>query len=792
MMTAVLSIGMGLLFYSSDNEAEVPRNTAIVSKSKADALVQICINDKCGYINGHGKIIIPPRFGWSVEAVENGDFAANGLAVVEENGKWGYINIKGEMVISPKFDWSGGFSANGFAQIRENDKYGLINAKGDILIMPMFEGVRDFASNGLAMVENNEKYGYINTHGDLVVPTKYEFANNFAANGLALVKENGKWGFINAKGEMVISTGFESASSFSANGLALIRNSSGKYGYINAKGEVVIQPQFEDAKDFGTNGLAWITQNKKVGFINENGEIVIPANFDSEHVYWNFYFFDTNGLARVKKDKKYGYINTKGEVVVPITFETTWGFSSNGLAVVGDNGKYGYVNIQGELMIPLKFDEARSFNINGLAAVKENGKWGFINTKGKMVTPFKFDEVSDFEANGLVRVVKNGKSSFINAKGHTVVTIDRVCDVEVLKNSRGKILWPQKTSAQICEARSKPENTAETAEQSGIAFSHGDWELTCDNILTCRMEGATEGVGSVLITRAAGPNAPLHGEVTLADIDEEAANPLPPSLTLLVGGKNKGQLRYPGGEGGSYPLTQTQTQALLAGARTDKEIVFKGGKEPFVLFGNGISAVMLKMDEFQGRIDTSGALIRKGKKSENSVRAPVPKPVIKAAKVSDKPARDLTASEVQAIEPLLWKSKGEMCDLHEPERKKDFENGEALKFTLTPLDERHVLISTWCLMAAYQGTNAYWIVDAELKNPPKFLMEEVNLEYEKGVLSSSAKGRGVGDCWGGSTWVWDGAEFRLSQEWTSGSCSGIRAGGTWNIPTYVTEVKPAE
>jgi len=199
-------------------------------------------------------------------------------------------------------------------------------------------------------------------------------------------------------------------------------------------------------------------------------------------------------------------------------------------------------------------------------------------------------------------------------------------------------------------------------------FQHGVWAIWCDNTLTCRMEGASDYEGSVLITRAAGSNAPLHGKVTLADdnVGNTSGATLPPFLTLWIDGKNMGQLK-PLDEI-DYHLTQAQVHALLAAAKADKKVEFVGGEKPFVLSGNGVSAVMLKMDDVQGRIGTPRALIRKGNKPEESVRA-IPVPVIRAAKVSDKPARELTADEVQAIESLLWKSMGGICSRHDPERK---------------------------------------------------------------------------------------------------------------------------
>jgi hypothetical protein len=40
--------------------------------------------------------------------------------------------------------------------------------------------------------------------------------------------------------------------------------------------------------------------------------------------------------------------------------------------------------------------------------------------------------------------------------------------------------------------------------------------------------------------------------------------------------------------------------------------------------------------------------------------------------------------------------------------------------------------------------------------------------------------------------VWDGEAFRRSSEGTTGLCRGIRAGGAWELPEFVAEVKAAK
>jgi hypothetical protein len=252
---------------------------------------------------------------------------------------------------------------------------------------------------------------------------------------------------------------------------------------------------------------------------------------------------------------------------------------------------------------------------------------------------------------------------------------------------------------------------AAAGEEAGISFEHGDWEIVCDNTRTCRMAGYSsvdandDERGSVLITRVAGPNAPLKGAVTLADYD---AQENPSVLTLWIDGQSQGKLNLREKEP-VYPLTLAQIRALLVATRNDKEVKFAGGAKSFTLSGAGVSAVLLKMDEFQGRIGTPGALIRKGEEPEESVLPPLPMPVIRAVKVSNALPRALTVSETAVLKPLLLKSKGteegRECAFDDPE------SGEVANFDLTPLDTRHVLISALCWRGAYNWSYAYWVMD---------------------------------------------------------------------------------
>lgn len=326
------------------------------------------------------------------------------------------------------------------------------------------------------------------------------------------------------------------------------------------------------------------------------------------------------------------------------------------------------------------------------------------------------------------------------------------------------------------------------AQESGASFSHKDWEVVCDNTLTCRAAGysAEEGTGgSVLLTRQAGAGTAVSGKVMLSEIDAESDAPVP-RLTLWINDQPVGEVKSV--KDGDGLLSDKQTRDIIAAVKGSGKVEFKGGPDPFVLSGEGAYAVLLKMDDVQGRIGTPGALTKKGDKPESRVKAAVPAPVIHQIKTEKAQERPLTAPELAVLKPKLLAtlSKDDWCDRIQPS-----EEQEAETISLTPLDNAHSLISALCWRAAYNEGYGYWMVDSKLAGKPE-LITVSGSDYGDGVIFMSQKGRGLGDCWGSASWIWDGETFRKSREATTGMCRYLRLGGTWDLPTWVTDVKPAK
>ena len=327
----------------------------------------------------------------------------------------------------------------------------------------------------------------------------------------------------------------------------------------------------------------------------------------------------------------------------------------------------------------------------------------------------------------------------------------------------------------------------------GFEKNYQDWDLICDNTGTCNMAGYQEGDGSehpvsILFTRSAGEQTPVTAQLAL--LPDELGNK---TAEIILNGQSLGTIQN-FSEEGIAKLSEKQTTELLTALKgnADIEVVFGEFKEK--VSDKGAAAAMLKMDEFQQRLNTPSALIRQGQE-KHAVLAPQAAPKIEAVSVNNRQTTELKRGEKQfdAVLALLRKSnrtnknsENYCYALH----KDDVWNEQ---ITLYPLTKGKVLAEAICLAGAYQSTYYYAILDEKLTKIEQVLANQYNYaDYDKNThvlkVEGSFKGRGIGDCWAGQEAVWNGKTFIRTEEHTSGSCKGF-AGGAWGgLPTFVSEI----
>lgn len=329
---------------------------------------------------------------------------------------------------------------------------------------------------------------------------------------------------------------------------------------------------------------------------------------------------------------------------------------------------------------------------------------------------------------------------------------------------------------------------AERQTKNSLSFSHKDWSVDCDNTRTCRVTGyqrdADEMLVSVLLTRHAGANQAVSAQVQIGE--NEQIKKMPSSLRLRINGENLGNVSL-APETAIGDLEAKQVAALLAVLGKKAEITWSAGKQTWELSDEGAAAVLLKMDEFQGRLGTVGALLRKGNQDESKVLPALPAPQIPAVATSSAKLVPLTVAQQNTLkaELIATVKDGDLCpNLSMPEL------GQTQALEFAPLSANKRVVTTSCWSAAYNFGTGVWIINHQAPFAPVLVTADAS-EYSKGKITSAQKGRGLGDCWGRSEKVWNGKQFVDSHISNTGLCKGF-PGGAWELPTLVSEIIPAK
>lgn len=342
-------------------------------------------------------------------------------------------------------------------------------------------------------------------------------------------------------------------------------------------------------------------------------------------------------------------------------------------------------------------------------------------------------------------------------------------------------------------------------------YTKDDWQLVCDNTLTCRVAGYSgedsfDKPATILIT-AVPKRIPPKVEVKLSPPLNSADKP---DIELWLNDKFYGQLTVnsDSSDGDVYQLNRKQNQALLRQAKQNTKIeivaVSKVGSTRWQVSDKGMSAVLLKLDDVQGRVGTPLALVSQNHRDKQVPKSAVIKPIIhKAFAFSGKKQTTLAPAKLNYFNSNIRKwinldsknlmgAQDEMgsCELANPKSEqyqffKQYDSNR-LGWTFIQVNSAHTLASHLCWSGAYNMGYGYWLID-NAKPSQLQLITTSGSEYSKGEIWAAHKGRGIGDCWEQNQWVWNGKSFVVAAETTTGMCRGF-AGGAWQLPTYVSEI----
>jgi hypothetical protein len=307
------------------------------------------------------------------------------LLPIRVDNKCGYINLRGEIVVPCQYRSACKF-AEGLAAACvhfdfDNDRHEVMVIDYNLKEVGRLtcQNWGDF-SEGLMFFERDDKYGYINSRAQVAIPPSFDNAGDFV-NGLA-------WASVQL--DVTWRPGVVDQPE----------------GFINRKGEWVVPAQYARLWPFekGERLTAFMLANNKWGLLDREGRIMVDARFDS--LGWPSGGMLSAGV-RMVDHLDHGIINDRGEWLVEPRWDDCDGGFSEDLMSAAIDGNWGLVDREGEWVIKPQYTNARRFS-EGLCGVYVGGqrdcdyalfggKYGFIDKLGEMVIEPRWDIVSEFE-----------------------------------------------------------------------------------------------------------------------------------------------------------------------------------------------------------------------------------------------------------------------------------------------------------------------------------------------------------------------------------------------------------
>ncbi len=356
------------------------------------------------------------------------------LYMVKANNKWGYINRKGEMVIEPIYEnccyhryedscCSRIIWPDALGVVKQNGKYGAINANGDLKLKCNYDFLDQY-HNSLLIARSGNKYGILDKNSDTIFP--FIFDNQFIScnSKTGQGQINGKYYLLDFENKTKKETNFDKISYF-VEGLAAVKKGE-NFGYINQMGNLVIDVIYQNVWPFN-KGLAAVKQNYQWGFIDTTGKFVIEPQFDETEGFDLF----SGKYAIVIKNKKYGIINRKGNYLIKPIYDYLYFEDENVLlASISENQKQkrGLINIKEKWLYTPEYENFDYFD--GYLKFEKDGKFGLLKLNtNKIVIALAFEEIA-FRPKGLTLLFYYSEAT--NKMYHTYV------------NKKGRVIWSEK------------------------------------------------------------------------------------------------------------------------------------------------------------------------------------------------------------------------------------------------------------------------------------------------------------------------------------------------------------
>jgi hypothetical protein len=362
---------------------------------------------------------------------------AQQLLPVEINNKWGFINGEGKMVIAAQYEMPIDFNENGLAIAVKNQRYGIINQQGVEVMPPSYQGLM-WLSNTLLSYRKDNVWGVINLKAQEIIPA--QFLEIALADNYIHAYSSHHHSIFNLAGKNIIAP-----TNFTVRKLDnywVVENEALKLGLYDLHGSELLPSicdsitPIHDSLIFFKTELGWHYKTNKQAAADLHwksvkmlvGNLVCAELTPGKHALYNT---NTHDYASEKEFSDFKLVNN--EIILGHKHHQLFAFDlmgkkypfdnyedikplGFGLFSVKKNHKFGVVNDKNYPFLPLDFTQVLPF-VYTVTIFQKDSLWGIVNKKGEVIAKALFSKIE--LTDGHARLYKHGEETAIrfNAEG---------------------------------------------------------------------------------------------------------------------------------------------------------------------------------------------------------------------------------------------------------------------------------------------------------------------------------------------------------------------------------------
>ncbi len=338
------------------------------------------------------------------------------LLPVVENEKWGFIDKYGKIIITPSYHQVGSFKG-AYATVQKDNLYYLLDSTGRLIFKDGYADINFVNNKFVALTKKNIALADISgkIHSSFIYSLILD--KNFYT--LVLEKDSSFYDLFNTTTGVLLVGKFDKIITNGKDHFIEVRVGD-KVGLLDSLHQYILNPVLGDQAFLDKKvsvvktkkGFQFYTTKEKIcgdtlfwkyyKVLSDNyvevwnhpaRKYILSLRAEKQFPYKNFITCEAIGqLLLVTNGIKKGLINPTGEIIFPIEYDRIELWEDSTIRLYKGN-EIGVISYTGKEIFATQFDWVEQFDKNGIALATKNNLWGLISKTGKVLVPFDYSGI---------------------------------------------------------------------------------------------------------------------------------------------------------------------------------------------------------------------------------------------------------------------------------------------------------------------------------------------------------------------------------------------------------------